>query len=468
MKISIRNIHIFTTDGEENILNFSASLTFVYGNVGAGKSTMLNLIMYGLGGNLTYTPAIKNCLQAVQLEVMLDGKPFRFFRMANSNRIQIDDVMRNQRVSLLQNQISSFLYKQFALPDLYLSIGNIEDKKVKLSFSNFCWFSYLKQSEMDNSFFHLDSDNIYKQNAAINVLFSFMESKFLIDQGANQRYRELKRRLRQFEDCNEVFKYLEKIFYNGDIIDEPAPNVTVVQLKRQIASALADKAHFYNSDDLHHLLNIQRRLDHLEYRIAFELRRERYYKELERLRDEMARTVTNMQLDQSRKNPNVQQLYSLFLNCQNNIGILGVTKFDTIRMNPKNYMPILSNSYEKREVSFENLGSGGKKTLFKICFALAVHRLQHAKPELNYLPSFLIIDTPMKNISEREDAALYDRFYQYLFSLFSTELSDTQLFVVDKEKRDLTDYRFREGIVLMRMTRDDWMNPPLFKNYKGL
>ena len=92
MKISIRNIHIFTTDGEENILNFSASLTFVYGNVGAGKSTMLNLIMYGLGGNLTYTPAIKNCLQAVQLEVMLDGKPFRFFRMANSNRIQIDDV----------------------------------------------------------------------------------------------------------------------------------------------------------------------------------------------------------------------------------------------------------------------------------------------------------------------------------------------------------------------------------------
>ena len=51
MRILIQNIHIFSTDGEESVLNFSESLTFVYGNVGAGKSTMLNLIMYGLGGS---------------------------------------------------------------------------------------------------------------------------------------------------------------------------------------------------------------------------------------------------------------------------------------------------------------------------------------------------------------------------------------------------------------------------------
>ena len=74
----------------------------------------------------------------------------------------------------------------------------------------------------------------------------------------------------------------------------------------------------------------------------------------------------------------------------------------------------------------------------------------------------------MKNISEREDSILYDRFYYFLFKLFSTELGDTQLIVVDKEKRDLTGYQFKEEYIMMRMTRDDWMNPPLFKNYKGL
>ena len=195
MRILIQNIHIFSTDGEESVLNFSESLTFVYGNVGAGKSTMLNLIMYGLGGSLTCTPAVRNCLKAVQLEVMLGDRPFRFFRMANSNRIQVDDISGKQRVNLLQKDVSAFLYRQFSLPDVYLSMGNIEDKKVTLSFNNFCWFSYLKQSEMDNSFFFLDSDNIYKQNAAINVLFSFFESEFLIDPKASQRYRDLKGRI---------------------------------------------------------------------------------------------------------------------------------------------------------------------------------------------------------------------------------------------------------------------------------
>lgn len=467
MRMSIKNIHIYTTDGEENIINFSDSLNFIYGNVGAGKSTMLNLIMYPLGGSLTHTPAVNTCLEAVQIEAKMGKKLLRFFRMINSTRIQIDDVTENRRFSLHQNQISSFLYELFSLPDLYQSIGNVEDRKVKLSFANFCWFSYLKQSEMDNVFFHLNSDNIYKQNAAVNVLFSFFESEFLVDQSANQQYRTLKRRLRKFEDGDEVFKYLENIYGNFGIGKEDNPIAAATILRQQITSALISEGQ-YSRDDVSRLMNMQRRLDQLEHRAAFESRRERYNKEFMRLRDELAGTVDRINSDRSKANPNVQQLYDLFLDCLINIGFQGVTKHDIVRMDLKTYMPILSNPYENRDVSFENIGSGGKKTLFKICFALAVHRLQHAKQGSNYLPSFLIIDTPMKNISEREDEEMYNRFYQYLFKLFSTELSDTQLFVVDKEKRDLTEYKFENEVVLMRMTRNDWMHPPLFKNYTGV
>lgn len=467
MRIVIQNIHIFSTDGEENVLSFSKSLTFVYGNVGAGKSTLLNLIMYGLGSNLTYTPAVKNCLKAVQLEVILGEKPFRFFRMANSNRIQVEDVLRNLRVNLFSRDISRFLYHQFSLPDVYLSVGNIEEKKVTLSFNNFCWFSYLKQSEMDNSFFYLDSDNIYKQNAAINALFSFFGSEFLIDPKVSQRYRDLKRRLRRFEEGQKVFEYLEPVFHGSGISDIDAPDVIVTQLKKQIADTLLDSSS-QTPNGLINLLSMQKRLDQLEYQMLFDRKKARYNREFDSLQKEMDNITSIIHFEQSMENPYVRQLYSLFGDCLANIGFQGVTKFDTIRMDPKNYMPILSNPYENREVSFETLGSGGKKTLFKICFALAVHRLQHAKSKFNYLPSFLIIDTPMKNISEREDSILYDKFYQYLFQLFSTELADTQLFVVDKEKREFSDYQFCENIVLMRMTRDDGMNPPLFKNYKGI
>lgn len=467
MRMLIKSMHIFTTDGEESIINFSDSLTFVYGNVGAGKSTMINLIMYGLGNTLIYTPAVKSCFQAVQIEVVLKNKPFSFFRMTNSNRIQIDDITEKRRYSLLQNQVSSFLYNQFSLPDLYLSIGNIAERNVKLSIVNFCWFSYLKQSEMDNSFFNLDSDNIYKQNAAVNALFSFFESTFLIHQKSNKKYRELKRRLRQFEDGSEVFNYIEKIFNESETIKSTNTREDVRQLKHQIAGLIAAKDN-YSREDIFSFLETQKLLNQTEYRLAFEMRRERYNKEIERLRDEMAGTASNLRTDYSMDNPNVKNLYDLFLDCLINVGFHGVTEFDTVRMDPKTFMPILINPYENRKVSFDNLGSGGKKTLFKICFALAIHRLQHAKKEMNYLPSFLMIDTPMKNISEREDVEMYNRFYKYLFRLFSTELSDTQLFVVDKEERDLSSYKFREDVILMHMTHDDIMHPPLFRNYKGL
>lgn len=467
MKILLRNIRIYTTDGEESVYSFSNSLTFIYGNVGAGKSTILNLIMYALGGSLIYTPAVKNCLKAVQLEVLLGEKLFRLFRMVNSNRIQIEDVFAGQRVSVFQNQISSFFYKQLSMPDLFQSIGNIGDRDVKLSFNNFAWFSYLKQSEMDNSFFYLDSDNTFKQNAAINVLFSFFESGYVKDKRINKEYRELKRRLRQYEDGIQVFNYIESIFGGKEKLDEEISAETANQLKIQIEKALSDTS-YYNRSGISDLLKMQRKLDQLEYSMSFESKRKRYDKQLDNLRTKMENTVNSIQIEKSDRNPNVQQLYTLFLDCLVNIGFQGVSKYDTVSIDPKTYMPILKNPYENREVSFDNLGSGGKKTLFKICFALAIHRLQHKKQHLNYLPSFLIIDTPMKNISEREDSILYDRFYHFLFKLFSTELRDTQLIVVDKEKRDLAGYQFKEEYIMMRMTRDDWMNPPLFKNYKGL
>lgn len=467
MKILIQKIYVFTKDGEESVFSFSDTLTFIYGNFGTGKSTLLDLIMYSFGGSLTYTPAIINCFEAVQLEAKLNDKPFRFFRRTKSNRIQVDDVEKNRRYSLINNQISTFIYKQFALPELYLSIGNIEDRKVKISFTNFSWFSYLRQSEMDSCFFHLDSDNIFKQNAAINVLFSFFESEFILNKEVNQRYRELKRRLRQYEDSDKVFDYIEKIFDRNDRADNVNMEVAILELKEQIESTLNNMENL-NRDGLSCLLDMQRKLDKLEYRMAFELRRERYYMEIDKIRKEMEGTSRYIYYDKSMMNPNVQLLNNLFLDCLINIGFPGVSKFDTMRMDPMTYIPILSNPYENREVSFDNLGSGGKKTLFKICFALAIHRLQHAKKEYNYLPSFLIIDTPMKNISEREDAYMYDKFYQYLFNLLSTELSDTQLIVVDKERKNLRENKFSENVVLMRMTHEDGMNPPLFKNYKGL
>ena len=81
--------------------------------------------------------------------------------------------------------------------------------------------------------------------------------------------------------------------------------------------------------------------------------------------------------------------------------------------------------------TFGTLSSGGKKTLFKCCFAIAVHRLavQLGAP----LPELLIIDSPMKNISERENQDQFEGFYRLLYELKDGELSETQMVLIDKE-----------------------------------
>ena len=102
-------------------------------------------------------------------------------------------------------------------------------------------------------------------------------------------------------------------------------------------------------------------------------------------------------------------------------------------MNPPNFLPEVSSAGggDLATISFSNLGSGGKKTLFKCCFAVAVHRLASEIDAL--LPTFFIIDSPMKNISERENRAQFEGFFEMLYGLSSTELNGTQFIVIDKE-----------------------------------
>jgi hypothetical protein len=86
---------------------------------------------------------------------------------------------------------------------------------------------------------------------------------------------------------------------------------------------------------------------------------------------------------------------------------------------------------ELRKWTFFDAGSGGKKTLLKISFALALHK---TAAERNLpVPRLLIIDSPMKNITPDVNPTIFRSFYLYLYSLLAGLLSDWQCFVIDRE-----------------------------------
>jgi hypothetical protein len=163
---------------------------------------------------------------------------------------------------------------------------------------------------------------------------------------------------------------------------------------------------------------------------------------------------------------NIKLLKDYFLDCLIRSGVPGITAADRVEIPLPSFFPVLYGPppNDKTITSFATLSSGGKKTLFKCCFAIAVHRLA-AKVKAP-LPELLIIDSPMKNISERENRSQFEGFYRLVYELASDELKATQFILIDKEFSP-PDHEFRLNIKVRQMRPNDPEHPPLIPNYVG-
>lgn len=169
---------------------------------------------------------------------------------------------------------------------------------------------------------------------------------------------------------------------------------------------------------------------------------------------------------------NINTLKGLFLDCLVRSEVPGISINDTVEIPTNTFLPELHSPglADNTIASFSTLSSGGKKTLFKCCFAVAMHRLavQVGAP----LPEMLIIDSPMKNISERENREQFEGFYNLIYQLKADELESTQFVLIDKE------YTPPPGELKLRVNSrhmkpndpsraDDRENPPLIPYYLG-
>lgn len=167
-----------------------------------------------------------------------------------------------------------------------------------------------------------------------------------------------------------------------------------------------------------------------------------------------------------RDTQNLIRLKFLFIDCLLRSKIPGFLQDDIVEMRSPHFLPEVASagSGDLAVTSFTNLGSGGKKTLFKCCFAVAVHRLAVEVDAM--LPTLLIIDSPMKNISERENRAQFEGFFEMLYDLCNSELKGTQFILIDKELCPPPE-GFQPSFKARHMTPDDDKYPPLIRYYRG-
>lgn len=161
----------------------------------------------------------------------------------------------------------------------------------------------------------------------------------------------------------------------------------------------------------------------------------------------------------------IEELETEFLNTLLEVGVPGVTNEDKVFINRKNWdVSIWPKSQEHLRWNFYNAGSGGKKTLFNSCFMLALHVVA-AKNDLP-LPTFIIIDTPMKNIDKEINLEIFRNYFNYVYKLAADVLDKTQFVIVDNNfipPRPELNLKFFDRY----MTADEVENPPLIRYYQG-
>ncbi|MBP2486023.1 rRNA maturation endonuclease Nob1 [Rhizobium leguminosarum] len=162
----------------------------------------------------------------------------------------------------------------------------------------------------------------------------------------------------------------------------------------------------------------------------------------------------------------LNQFAAYFIDCLVRSGVPGIQLNDRVVLEPPGFYPAIyaKDPSDLTASTFTSLSSGGKKTLFKCCFAVALHRIAaqlHAP-----LPEILILDSPMKNISERENRAQFEGFYRMLYGLKDGDLAHTQMILIDKEYlAPPTDFEI--NILSRHMQPDSTEHPPLIRYYRG-
>ena len=110
---------------------------------------------------------------------------------------------------------------------------------------------------------------------------------------------------------------------------------------------------------------------------------------------------------------NIAAIAAEFKRVMLSVSFPGVSEEDEVVIDPRNWKPTVVHGHQ--EWTFWDTGSGGKKTLFNVCYALAIHAvaLERGLP----VPGVLIIDGPTKNISEDENPELVRSLYAEIYRL---------------------------------------------------
>jgi hypothetical protein len=181
--VSIREFAILTTTGRHGY-TFRDGLNAIVGPVGTGKSSLLELIRYTLGGDGVITSAVNRAVRASQVTVQFGPETRIFRRQLHASQIRVYDedreIVETLSVSKSVNyrRASDYLLEQLDIPKAHVLRARVRltGATSELSFYDYYPYMYLSQTEIDRSVaYHTDSIRDPKRRAAFEVLLGIAD-----------------------------------------------------------------------------------------------------------------------------------------------------------------------------------------------------------------------------------------------------------------------------------------------------
>lgn len=226
MKIRLNKI-IITTRKTTEILEFSPTVTFLYGPVGTGKSTVARLIDYCFGGDLERTPAVQKEFVSVQLSADLGPHTCTFERSATDTQaVRVswsrgDDELESVNAPLEADDTPIFGDEVFNLSDLLFHLCGVVPIKVRkrmrdpdspmirLSFRDIWWYCYLDQTHLDSSFFRLEDQFRGRKSQDAMRFFTGLHSERL-SQLETELYRAIDEQKGKREAAAQIRQFMDR------------------------------------------------------------------------------------------------------------------------------------------------------------------------------------------------------------------------------------------------------------------
>ncbi|MCE7010021.1 hypothetical protein LWC34_45525 [Kibdelosporangium philippinense] len=176
-----------TTETTEKTYRFAKDLTVITGSVSTGKSSLLMLIKYAFGGSAVLTPAVREHVQHVTLEVQLNQNLLRLRRNVTGDRSKVQilelgsDVPERElpvKPSPGEESASRFLLKELDIPvhRVPKSRSRRSTDFVPIGFSDVFGYCYLQAKTIDSSATgHHDPGRDSKRQTMFEILLNIID-----------------------------------------------------------------------------------------------------------------------------------------------------------------------------------------------------------------------------------------------------------------------------------------------------